>query len=339
MQVGMVGLGRMGANLVRRLMRSGHECVVYDLSAEAVSQLAAEGATPTDSLDRLAGSLTPPRTIWIMIPAAFVDATIEGLLPVLAPDDVLIDGGNSYFEVDVERARRLGARGIHYLDVGTSGGVHGLERGFCLMIGGDAAVVARLGPLWQALAPGVEAAPRTPGNEGPLRPGEDGYLHCGPAGAGHFVKMVHNGIEYGLMAAYAEGLAILDRAGLGAERRGQDAATSFLRNPDRYRYDFDVAAVTEVWRRGSVVTSWLLDLTVAALAIDPNLAGYPGHVSDSGEGRWTVQTAVDLGVPAPVIASALYQRFSSRDEGDFADRALSAMRHQFGGHLEIPAGG
>jgi 6-phosphogluconate dehydrogenase len=339
MQVGMVGLGRMGANLVRRLMRNGHQCAVYDLNPEAATVLATEGAAPSDSIEALVASLTAPRIVWIMIPAGFVDATIESLVPYLEPGDVVIDGGNSHFEDDIRRADRLATGGIAYLDVGTSGGIHGLQRGFCLMIGGEQETVTRLEELWRALAPEIEAVPRTPGKTGQARAGETGYLHCGPAGAGHFVKMVHNGIEYGLMAAYAEGLAILERADLGADSSRGAAGTAALRDPERYRYDIDVAAVTELWRRGSVVTSWLLDLTAAALAADPHLDGYTGHVSDSGEGRWTVQSAVDLGVPAPVIASALYQRFSSRDEGDFADRALSAMRHQFGGHLEAPAGG
>jgi 6-phosphogluconate dehydrogenase len=286
----------------------------------------------------LVARLSVPRTIWIMIPAAFVEATLDELAPYLAAGDVVIDGGNSFFEDDLVRSEQLAAQGVTLIDVGTSGGVHGLDRGFCLMIGGDNETVQRLDPIWQTLAPGLEAASRTPGKNGPAQPGESGYLHCGPVGAGHFVKMVHNGIEYGLMAAYAEGLAILDKADLGltAVRGGGDAP---IRRPDRYGFDFDVAAVTEVWRRGSVVTSWLLDLTAAALHQDPDLSEYSGHVSDSGEGRWTVQAAVDLGVPAHVIAAALYQRFASRDEGDFADRTLSAMRKQFGGHVELPAGG
>jgi 6-phosphogluconate dehydrogenase len=338
MQIGMIGLGRMGANLVRRLMKGGHECVVYDLRAESVAQLAGEGAIGVGSMVDLVARLSVPRTIWIMIPAAFVEATLDELAPYLAAGDVVIDGGNSFFEDDLVRSEQLAAQGVTLIDVGTSGGVHGLDRGFCLMIGGDNETVQRLDPIWQTLAPGLEAASRTPGKNGPAQPGESGYLHCGPVGAGHFVKMVHNGIEYGLMAAYAEGLAILDKADLGltAVRGGGDAP---IRRPDRYGFDFDVAAVTEVWRRGSVVTSWLLDLTAAALHQDPDLSEYSGHVSDSGEGRWTVQAAVDLGVPAHVIAAALYQRFASRDEGDFADRTLSAMRKQFGGHVELPAGG
>ncbi|HEX2420752.1 MAG TPA: decarboxylating 6-phosphogluconate dehydrogenase [Acidimicrobiia bacterium] len=339
MQLGMIGLGRMGANLVRRLMRSGHLCVVYDLNPDSVAELAAEGAAGSRSLAELVGKLEPPRSIWIMIPAGFVDATIDELTPLLGSGDVVIDGGNSFFEDDIARAKRLGELAIDYLDVGTSGGVHGLERGFCLMIGGNREAVGRLEPLWKALAPGIEAAPRTPGKEGEPHAGEMGYLHCGPAGAGHFVKMIHNGVEYGIMAAYAEGLAILERADLGTTHRRGDAETAPLRDSWRYHYEMDLAAITEVWRRGSVVTSWLLDLTAQALAKDPDLSDFTGHVSDSGEGRWTVQSAVDLGVPATVIAAALYQRFASRDEGDFADRALSAMRKQFGGHVEVSAGG
>lgn len=339
MQIGMIGLGRMGANLVRRLMRAGIDCVVYDLDPTSVRRLSDEGALGALSLEKFADALEPPRTVWIMIPATFVDSTIESLLPFLTSGDIVIDGGNTFFEDDVARAQRLAHKGITYLDVGTSGGVHGLERGFCLMIGGEEASVRKLRPIWEALAPGIDSVDRTLRKTGPPQPGEMGYLHCGPAGAGHFVKMVHNGIEYGLMAAYAEGLAILERADLGSARRAADAETAPLRRPERYRYELDVSAISEVWRRGSVVASWLLDLTAAALAADPDLSGFKGHVSDSGEGRWTVQTAVDLGVPAHVIAAALYQRFASRDEGDFADRALSAMRHQFGGHLEVPAGG
>jgi 6-phosphogluconate dehydrogenase len=339
MQVGMIGLGRMGGNLVRRLMADGHDCVVFDLNQAAVDGLSGEGAIGARSIEELASLLGAPRVVWIMIPAAFVDSTVASLRPHLASGDVIIDGGNSFFEHDIRRAHDLAGDGVTYLDVGTSGGVHGLERGFCLMIGGEGATVSRLDPVWQTLAPGMETATRTPGREGPPHPGEEGYLHCGPAGAGHFVKMIHNGIEYGLMAAYAEGLAILERANLGGAARSKDAETAPLQDPGRYRFDLDVAAVAELWRRGSVVTSWLLDLTTAALRSDPELTSYTGHVSDSGEGRWTVQTAVDLGVPVQVIASALWQRFSSRDEGDFADRALSAMRHQFGGHAEAPAGG
>ncbi|MEX0700250.1 MAG: decarboxylating 6-phosphogluconate dehydrogenase [Acidimicrobiia bacterium] len=339
MQIGMIGLGRMGANLVRRLMNGGYQCVVFDVRPESVTQLAREGATGTTSIAAFVAGLAPPRTIWIMIPAAYVDAILHDLAPLLEPGDVVIDGGNSFFEDDLVRAERLSGNGVNYLDIGTSGGVHGLERGFCLMIGGDRPTVERLDPVWRTLAPGIEAAPRTPGNAGDPQPGELGYLHCGPVGSGHFVKMIHNGIEYGLMAAYAEGFAILDRADLGLVAGGASAEAAPLRRPERYGFEFDVAAVAEVWRRGSVVASWLLDLTATALREDPDLSEYSGHVSDSGEGRWTVQAAVDLGVPTHVIASALYQRFASRDEGDFADRTLSAMRKQFGGHVELPAGG
>ena len=339
MQVGMVGLGRMGSNLVRRLMANGHECVVFDVSHEAVDGLAREGASGANSLGEFVSLLEPPRVVWIMIPAAFVDSTIASLRPLMSSGDIVIDGGNSFFEHDILRARYLLEDGINYIDVGTSGGVHGLERGFCLMIGGEAATIMMLDPVWRALAPGIDAASRTPGRSGPPQPGEEGYLHCGPAGAGHFVKMIHNGIEYGLMAAYAEGLAVLERANLGDSDRIDHAGVAPLQEPHRYQFDLDLAAVTELWRRGSVITSWLLDLTATALRSDPGLTSYAGHVSDSGEGRWTVQSAVDLGVPVQVIASALWQRFSSRDEGDFADRTLSAMRHQFGGHAEAPAGG
>ncbi len=339
MQVGMIGLGRMGANLVRRLMGGGHDCVVFDVNPTVVATLTSEGATGADSIVGFVSELEQPRTVWIMIPAAFVDETLQALQPLLAPGDTVIDGGNSFFEHDIIRARRLAAEGVTYLDVGTSGGVHGLERGFCLMIGGADVAVNRLEPVWQTLAPGIEAASRTPGRNGPPEPGEQGYLHCGQAGAGHFVKMIHNGIEYGLMAAYAEGLAVLERANLGGAGRKDNAETAPLQDPERYQFDIDVASVAELWRRGSVITSWLLDLTAAALRSDPELRSYTGHVSDSGEGRWTVQSAVDLGLPVPVIASALWQRFFSRDEGDFADRTLSAMRHQFGGHAEAPAGG
>jgi 6-phosphogluconate dehydrogenase len=337
MHLGMVGLGRMGSNLVKRLMAAGHQCAVYDLEPEAVAGLVAEGATGAGSLADLVGSLSPPRVVWIMIPAEFVDQAVEGLVPLLEEGDFVVDGGNSHFEDDLRRYRDLAAAGIRYLDVGTSGGVHGLHRGFCLMVGGDRTSFDYLEPIWRSLAPDPMWIPRTGDPQGPPRPGEAGYLYCGPPGAGHFVKMVHNGIEYGIMAAYAEGLAILERGGLGlAESSGTGVP---LRKPERYRFDFDLPGVVEVWRRGSVITSWLLDLTAEALAADPDLAGYSGTVSDSGEGRWTVQAAVDLGVPAPVIAAALYQRFSSRDQGDFADRTLSAMRYQFGGHRELPAGG
>ena len=339
MQLGMIGLGRMGANLVRRLMRAGHECVVYDLNQDAVSELANEGALGATELDKFVAALNPPRAVWIMIPAAFVDSTIEQLQPLLEPGDILIDGGNSFFEDDIVRSKKLDDQGIVYLDIGVSGGVYGLERGYCLMIGGDRGVVERLDPIWHTLSSGLEAAHRTPGKEGDPHPGEMGYLYCGPAGAGHFVKMVHNGVEYGVMAAYAEGMAILDRADLGSAALRKDAETAPLRDPWRYQYDLDVSAIAEVWRRGSVVTSFLLDITAMALSRDRELTELSGRVSDSGEGRWTVQSAIDLGVPAQVIAAALHQRFASRDEGDFADRVLSAMRQEFGGHVEVPAGG
>ncbi len=337
MELGMIGLGRMGANLVARLQRAGHDCVAHDRDPAAVTAVAASGARGAGSLEELVTALTPPRAVWVMIPAAFVDATLDALAPLLEPGDTVIDGGNSHYTDDLVRAERLGAQGIAYLDVGTSGGVFGLERGFCLMIGGDGEAVARLEPIFAALAPGVEAAPRTPGRDGQApTPAEHGYLHCGPPGAGHFVKMVHNGIEYGMMAAMAEGLGILDQAGSGSGERVGDAETAPMTHPEAYCYDLDLAAVTEVWRRGSVVASWLLDLTAAAMAGDPGLASYSGRVSDSGEGRWTVQAAVDVGVPAHVLTAALYQRFASRGRADFAGRALSAMRHQFGGHLEVP---
>ncbi len=334
MQLGMIGLGRMGSNLVRRLMRAGHECVVYDVSPAAVAQLAGEGAVGAPSLADFAARLEAPRAAWIMVPAAYAGATATELAGHLSADDVIIDGGNSYYRDDIQRAAELRALGIHYLDVGTSGGVFGLDRGFCMMIGGEAEVVRRLEPIFQALAPGMESAERTPGRTGDPSPAERGYLHCGPAGAGHFVKMVHNGIEYGIMAAYAEGLAILGKADVGAAEQEHDAETTPLRDPWAYRYDIDTAEVAEVWRRGSVISSWLLDLTATALVEDPALAGFSGHVSDSGEGRWTVAAAVDEGVPAHVLTAALYERFSSRGEADFADRLLSAMRKQFGGHLE-----
>ncbi len=337
MQLGMIGLGRMGANIVRRLMRDGHECVVFDVSPDAVAALEAEGAVGASSLADLAARLDAPRAAWIMVPAAYAGRTAMDLAEHLEAGDVVIDGGNSYYRDDVERAAELAPRGIHYLDVGTSGGVFGLERGYCMMIGGDAAAVERLDPIFRTLAPGVDAAPRTPGRSGdPVQP-ELGYLHCGPPGAGHFVKMVHNGIEYGVMAAYAEGMAILDKANVGATEQEHDAETTPLRDPEYYRYDIDTAAVAEVWRRGSVISSWLLDLTAIALNEDPVLGEFSGRVSDSGEGRWTVMAAVDEGVPAHVLTAALYERFSSRGEADFADKLLSAMRKQFGGHHEKPA--
>jgi 6-phosphogluconate dehydrogenase len=337
MQLGMVGLGRMGANIVRRLMRAGHECVVHDVSEDAVAGLVAEGATGASSLAELAAKLDRPRAAWVMLPAAITGKVVADLAAHFGPDDVLIDGGNSYYRDDVARAKELAPLGIHYVDVGTSGGVFGLERGFCLMIGGEDEPVARLGPLFAAIAPGVEGAPRTPGRSGEPSTAEHGYLHCGPSGAGHFVKMVHNGIEYGLMAAYAEGLNVLHHANVGAaDANGASAEVAPLREPEYYRYDLDTAAVAELWRRGSVVASWLLDLTAAALAESPGLEGFGGRVSDSGEGRWTILAAIDEGVPVPVLSTALYERFSSQNAGEFADKLLSAMRSQFGGHHELP---
>jgi 6-phosphogluconate dehydrogenase len=334
MQVGMIGLGRMGANMVRRLMNAGHECVVFDVSPDAVSALAGEGATGAPSLEDFVKSLQAPRSICVMVPAAFVDDTVEKLAPLLDADDTIIDGGNSYYRDDLRRAKALGEQGLHYVDMGTSGGVFGLHRGYCLMVGGDDRAIERLDPFFSALAPGVDAAPRTPGREGDPTPAEQGYLHCGPAGAGHFVKMVHNGIEYGMMAAYAEGLNILERANIGREMQEHDAETTPLRDPEAYMYDLPIAEIAEVWRRGSVVASWLLDLTAQALAEDPKLEKFSGHVSDSGEGRWTALAAIDEGVPAPIITGSLFSRFASRGEGEFANRALSAMRFGFGGHLE-----
>jgi 6-phosphogluconate dehydrogenase len=338
MQLGMIGLGRMGANLVRRLQRDGHDCVAFDVSAESVDRLRAEGAVGATSLDELAARLTPPRAAWVMVPAGVAGRAVTELAERMEPGDVVIDGGNSYYRDDVHRAQTLAARGIHYLDVGTSGGVFGLDRGFCLMIGGEAEVVRRLEPIFRSLAPGVEAAARTPGRDGEPAAAEHGYLHCGPAGAGHFVKMVHNGIEYGLMAAYAEGLNILHKANVGKGREAVSAETAPLRDPEFYRYDIDTAAVAEVWRRGSVIASWLLDLTAHALLKDPEVAGFSGQVSDSGEGRWTVAAAVETGVPAHVLTTALFERFSSRGEAGFAEKLLSAMRKEFGGHEELPTG-
>jgi len=338
MQVGMIGLGRMGANMARRLMRGGHECVVRDMSSEAVAALAREGAVATASLDDFVARLTQPRVVWLMVPAAAVDGALADLVPRLAPGDVIVDGGNSHFRDDLGRARRLAEGGLHYIDCGTSGGVWGLERGYCLMIGGEAEVVRRLDSLFATLAPGTGTLPRTPGRERRGGTAEQGYLHCGPNGAGHFVKMVHNGIEYGLMAAYAEGLNILRHANVGARAATPDAETAPLRDPESYRYDFDLADVAEVWRRGSVVSSWLLDLCATALAADPRLERFTGRVSDSGEGRWTLAAAVDESVPAHVLAAALFERFSSRGEADFGDRLLSALRREFGGHHEPGAG-
>jgi 6-phosphogluconate dehydrogenase len=339
MQLGMIGLGRMGANIVRRLMRDGHECVAYDVSADAVRGLEDEGATGAASVEDLVAKLDQPRAIWIMVPAGVVDHVLEQLVPLLDEGDIVIDGGNTYYRDDIERAKTLREQGIQLVDVGTSGGVFGLERGYCLMIGGEQRVVEHLDPIFKTIAPGVEAAPRTPEKQGEPSPAEQGYLHCGPNGAGHFVKMVHNGIEYGVMAAYAEGLNLLRHANAGKDGPELDAETAPLRNPEAYQYDIDVAEVAEVWRRGSVVASWLLDLTASALAKSPELADFSGRVSDSGEGRWTVLAAVDTGVPAPVLTTALYERFESRGEGDYADKLLSAMRKEFGGHVERPAGG
>jgi 6-phosphogluconate dehydrogenase len=332
----MIGLGRMGANMVRRLLRGGHQCVVFNRSAKAVQELAAEKATASTSFADLVGKLERPRAVWLMVPAAVVDRTIEELAPLLEPGDTIIDGGNSYYVDDLRRARELAPKRIDYLDVGTSGGVWGLDRGYCMMIGGPAAPVHRLDPIFQTLAPGVGTALRTPGRDQAHGTAEMGYLHCGPNGAGHFVKMVHNGIEYGLMAAYAEGLGILRAANIGKQQHEIDAETTPLRDPEHYRYDFELADVAEVWRRGSVIASWLLDLTATALLEDPALGNFSGRVSDSGEGRWTIRAAIDEAVPAPVLTTALYERFSSRGEADFQNRLLSAMRFQFGGHLEKP---
>ena len=336
MKIGMIGLGRMGANMARRLMRRGHEIVAFDRSAEAVSALGKEGAEPASSTADLVGRLGSPRVVWLMVPAGVVDAAIEELVPLLSPGDTIVDGGNSNYTDDIRRAAALTARGLHYVDVGTSGGVFGLERGYCQMIGGEPEVVGRLDPVFAALAPPRESAPRTAGRGERGGTAERGYLHCGPAGAGHFVKMVHNGIEYGLMAAYAEGLNILKHANAGKEAQAHDAETTPLREPGHYRYDLDIGEIAELWRRGSVVSSWLLDLTAEALAAAPDLAGFAGRVSDSGEGRWTLKAAIDEGVPAPVLSAALYQRFSSRGESGYADRILSAMRAAFGGHREKP---
>ncbi len=338
MQLGMIGLGRMGANMVRRLQKAGHKCVVYDRSADSVKQLSAEGATGSTSLDDFLGKLQKPRAIWLMVPAAVVDATIAELAPKLDKDDILIDGGNSCYIDDIRRAKELAPRGIHYVDVGTSGGVWGLERGYCQMIGGESNIVQHLDPIFNSLAPGRGNIDRTPGRENAKGTAEEGYLHCGPVGAGHFVKMVHNGIEYGLMAAYAEGLNILKHANAGKSHREVDAETTPLRNPDHYQYDFNLADVAEVWRRGSVVASWLLDLTAISLLEQPTLERFSGRVSDSGEGRWTILAAIESTTPAPVLTASLFERFTSRGEDDFACKVLSAMRFQFGGHVEKKSG-
>jgi 6-phosphogluconate dehydrogenase len=335
MELGVVGLGRMGSNITRRLMRDGHECFVYDVNADAVKTLEGEGAKGAGGLEELVGAMTAPRAVWVMLPAGEItEKTVFDVAEHLEPGDAVIDGGNTYYRDDIRRADELSGRGIDYLDVGTSGGVFGLDRGFCLMIGGPDAAFERLEPVFATLAPGVEAAERTPGRKGEPGPAENGYLHCGPVGAGHFVKMVHNGIEYGVMAAYAEGLNILNNANAGSAQREADAETAPLEHPEYYRYEIDIPDVAEVWRRGSVIGSWLLDLTATSLAESPQLEEFSGRVSDSGEGRWTSIAAIEEGVPAPVLTQALYERFSSRGLGDFADRVLSAMRKQFGGHVE-----
>jgi 6-phosphogluconate dehydrogenase len=338
MELGMVGLGRMGANMARRLMRDGHRCVVYDVNADAVSALAAEGAEGASSLEELASKLSAPRSVWVMVPAGEItEKTVEAVAAVLDSGDAIVDGGNSYYRDDIRRAAKVGEQGLDYVDCGTSGGVFGLDRGYCLMIGGPNGAVERLDPVFASLAPGVESAERTPGRSGDVSPSENGYLHCGPNGAGHFVKMVHNGIEYGIMAAYAEGLNILKNANAGKVQREADAETAPLEQPEYYQYDLDLPEVAEVWRRGSVVGSWLLDLTAASMQESPDLSDFAGRVSDSGEGRWTSIAAIDEGVPAPVLTTALYERFSSRGLDDFADKVLSAMRKQFGGHDEKPS--
>ena len=335
MQIGMIGLGRMGANMTRRLLRAGHECVIFDMFPKAVMELTREKAIGSSSLEDFVKKLTKPRAVWLMVPAAVVDKTITDLLPLLEGDDILIDGGNSYYVDDLRRARELALKGIHYVDVGTSGGIWGLERGYCMMIGGEDAVIEHLDPIFASLAPGIgKDIPRTPGRERIGGTAEQGYLHCGPNGAGHFVKMVHNGIEYGLMAAYAEGLGVLRSANASKRKHDVDAETTPLRDPEYYQYDLNLRDITEVWRRGSVIASWLLDLTASALVEDPALAKFAGRVSDSGEGRWTIKAAIDEGVPVPVLTTALYERFASRGEADYQDRLLSAMRFGFGGHLE-----
>jgi len=334
MQLGMIGLGRMGANMVRRLLRGGHQCVVYDRNSQAVAELAGEGAVGASSLNDLVKKLQEPRAVWLMVPAAVVDDTLRDLAPLMKADDIIIDGGNSYYIDDIRRAEELKSQGVHYVDVGTSGGVWGLERGYCQMIGGEKEAVQHLDPILKTLAPGRGEIPRTAGREKLGGTAEEGYLHCGSSGAGHFVKMVHNGIEYGLMAAYAEGLNLLHHANVGKRDHTVDAETTPLRNPQHYQYDFDLSDITELWRRGSVIASWLLDLTAIALLKQPDLKNFSGRVSDSGEGRWTITAAIDEGAPVPVLSTALYQRFTSRGEDDFATRVLSAMRFEFGGHVE-----
>ncbi len=337
MQIGMIGLGRMGASMARRLMKAGHECVVHDSRPDAVATLVTQGAVGANSLGDMKTRLTRPRAVWLMVPAGVVDQALDELVPHLDAGDIVVDGGNSYYRDDVRRAEKLTAAGLHYLDVGTSGGVAGAERGYCLMIGGEKTIVEHLTPIFSALAPGAGTAARTPGRSGASAPSEEGFLHCGPSGAGHFVKMVHNGIEYGMMAAYAEGLNILRHANIGLQKQTHDAETTPLRDPEFYRYELNLPEITEVWRRGSVIGSWLLDLTAGALLQDPQLEAFDGRVSDSGEGRWTLQAAIDEAVPAPVLSSALYERFASRGEAGFANQVLSAMRHAFGGHVEKPA--
>jgi 6-phosphogluconate dehydrogenase len=339
MQLGMIGLGRMGANMVRRLIRGGHQCVVFDMSPRAVAELVKEKAIGTGSLAEFVKTLAKPRAIWLMVPAGVVDKSIVDLLPHLEPGDILIDGGNSYYVDDIRRAKELKPKGIHYVDVGTSGGVWGIERGYCMMVGGEPEVVTHLEPVFATLAPGLGDVPRTPGREKLGGTAEQGWLHCGPNGAGHFVKMVHNGIEYGVMSAYAEGMAVLKAANIGKQTHSADAETTPLRDPEHYQYDLNLSDIAELWRRGSVIASWLLDLQAAALIEDPALAKFAGRVSDSGEGRWTLKAAIDEGVPAHVLSSALYERFSSRGEANFADKLLSAMRYEFGGHLEKKRGG
>ena len=337
MQLGMIGLGRMGANMVQRLMHGGHECVVFDMKAASVNELAKDGAVGAKSLDDFVSRLKPPRVVWLMVPAAAVDKTLHDLAAHMQQDDIIIDGGNSHYIDDIRRANEFKPKGIHYVDAGTSGGVWGSERGYCLMIGGEQSIVQRLDPIFAALAPGIRTASRTPGRDKTGGTAEHGYLHCGPSGAGHFAKMVHNGIEYGIMAAYAEGLNILQHADAGRKTLATDAETTPLRQPELYQYEFCLPDVAEVWRRGSVIASWLLDLTATELLKEPSLKSYAGRVSDSGEGRWTIKAAIDEAVPAPVLSVALYERFSSRGDADFADRVLSAMRHEFGGHVEKAA--